>query len=218
MKYSEAITAELMLLMKHDPQVILLGVGVGDSRYGGKDIYGTVAPLTAAYPERVIDTPLSELMLTSALVGMAANGLHPIMIHARADFLYLAAEGLLNTAATWKMIHGTPCSVTVVAVIGEGWGAGPQHTKAPLEMFNVSGINLFTPTSRHDLNKAFNNAVLTGNPTVIMLRRRLYDLDVPNWDTKRQDVDWTIKRGPAPASLLLEAAYYGRATPQTGGF
>ena len=66
--------------------------------------------------------------------------------------------------------------------------------------------------------RAMNNAVTTGVPTVIMERRRLYDIDVANWETSNQDVDWTIKRGPAPASLLLEAAYYGRATSQTGGF
>ena len=93
-----------------------------------------------------------------------------------------------------------------------------MHSKAPLEMFNVDGLKLFTPTSIADIKRAMNYAVETGIPTVIMERRRLYDLDVANWETSNQDVDWVIKRGPAPASLPLEAAYYGRATPQTGGF
>ena len=150
--------------------------------------------------------------------GWGGKGGRGRVVHARADFLYLSAEHLLNTAATWRMIHGTGCPITVRAIIGEGWGNGPQHSKAPLEMFNVEGLKLFTPTTTYDIKRAMNNAVTTGVPTVIMERRRLYDLDVPNWDTRREDVDWTIKRGPAPASLLLEAAYYGRATAQTGGF
>jgi len=213
--YRDAIAAEHLRILANDPMAVILGVGVND---GAKCVFGTTRLAAEKFPERVIECPLSETMLTGAIIGMAANGWHPIMIHARADFLYLSAEHLLNTAATWRMIHGTGCPITVRAIIGEGWGNGPMHTKAPLEMFNVEGLALFTPTTIYDINRAMNYAVATGVPTVIMERRRLYDLDVPNWDTKREDVDWTIKRGPAPASLLLEAAYYGRATAQTGGF
>ena len=215
MIYRDVIAAEHLRILTADPMAVILGVGVND---GAKCVFGTTKLAAEKYPERVIETPLSETMLTGMIIGMAANGWHPTLVHARADFLYLSAEHLLNTAATWRMIHGTGCPITVRAIIGEGWGNGPMHTKAPLEMFNVEGLRLFTPSTIYDIKRAMNNAVTTGVPTVIMERRRLYDLDVPNWDTKRQDVDWTIKRGPAPASLNLEAAYYGRATAQTGGF
>lgn len=220
MNYAEALSAETVALMEADPRMIILGVGVGDSRYGGKDIYGSMVEATRRFPRRVIDTPLSETMLTGACVGLAAEGWHPWLIHQRADFTYLSAEHLLNTAATWRMIHGTACPITVRAIIGEGWGCGPMHSKAPLEMWNVPGIDLFTPRSYHGIRRAYRNALATGNPTVIMERRRYYGQPLEEGDESEPRVDWTIPRGPAPASAPLEAAYYRDAVvhPQGGPF
>ncbi len=211
MFYREAIAQEHLAILDRDPKAIILGVGVND---GAKYIFGTTKLAAEKYPDRVIETPLSETMLTGAIIGMAADGWHPTLVHARADFLYLSAEHLLNTAATWRMIHGTGCPITVRAIIGHGWGNGPMHTKAPLEMFNVPGLALFTPRNLWGLIRAMNNAVNTGTPTVIMERRHFYDLEIPTSESPvwKDDVDWSIPRGPAPASRPLETVYYAAQT------
>lgn len=205
MKFIEAVAQEHLRILDADPKALIFGAGVND---GAKHIFGTTKPAALKYPERVIETPLSETMLTGAMVGLAANGWHPTFVHARADFLYLSAEHILNTAATWRMIHGTGCPVTFRAIIGRGWGNGPMHTKAPIEMFDVPGIDVFTPSTRHGIRLAMNNAVDTGNPTVIFEQRSLYDLEVVEGGTGDLLIDRTIPRGPAPASLPLETAYY----------
>lgn len=218
MKYRDAITQILLARMTDDPRTIVLGVGVGDSRYGGTDVFGTLAPVTAAHPDRVFDTPLSETMLTGACVGLAAEGYRPIMVHARIDFMYLCAEHIFNTAASWRMIHGTGCPVTFRAIVGEGWGQGPAHSKAPLEMYaHASGVDLFTPRSRFGLRRAYANAVATGNPTVILERRRFYEAEIEEGDESEPPIDWTIPRGPAPASAPLERAYYAGNVIAPGG-
>lgn len=220
--YAQLIAQTHLDILKKDPKAIILGAGVND---GAKYIFGTTKLAAEAFPERVIETPLSETMLTGAIIGMAADGWHPTFVHARADFLYLSAEHLLNTAATYRMIHKRGCPITVRAIIGRGWGNGPMHTKAPLEMFNVEGINLFTPTSRIDLRTAMTNASRTGNPTVIMEQRHIYDTEPPEYEAvhvaDRMNniyVNWTIPRGPAPASRHLESAYYGETYEREGAF
>ena len=202
--YAQIIAETHYEILRDNPKALILGVGAND---GGKFIFNTTRKAAEAYPDRVIETPLSETMLTGAICGMAADGMFPTLIHARADFLYLSGEHLLNTAATFRMIHGKPCPITVRAIIGRGWGNGPMHTKAPLGMFNVDGLSLFTPASREGIRKALTNAIRTGIPTVVMEERRLYDRVPP--ETQAQAVDWFIPPGPAPASKKLEDAYYG---------
>ena len=211
--YAELIGDMHYAILDSDPKALIFGVGVND---GAKYIFATTKRAAEAYPDRVIETPLSETMLTGAMVGLAADGWHPTLVHARADFLYLSGEHLLNTAATFRMIHGKACPITVRAIIGRGWGNGPMHTKAPLKMFDVPGIDLFTPTSVTGIHDAMTNAVRTGNPTVIMEQRHLYDSVPPQ--TQQHRAYWSIPAGPAPASYPLETAYYGGKYEREGAF
>ena len=211
--YAHLIAKTHLTILEDDPKALIFGVGVND---GAKFIFATTKRAAEAYPDRVIETPLSETMLTGAMVGLAADGWHPTLVHARADFLYLSAEHLLNTAATFKMIHGKPCPITVRAIIGRGWGNGPMHTKAPLRMFDVPGIDLFTPTSVKGIQDAMTNAVRTGNPTVILEQRHLYDAVPPK--SQKHRVYWSIPAGPAPASYPLETAFYGGKYEREGAF
>ena len=212
--YAQIIAETHYEILRDNPKAIILGVGAND---GGKFIFNTTRKAAEAYPDRVIETPLSETMLTGAICGMAADGMFPTMIHARADFLYLSGEHLLNTAATFRMIHGKACPITVRAIIGRGWGNGPMHTKAPLRMFDVPGIDLFTPTSVKGIHDAMTNAVRTGNPTVIMEQRHLYDTVPPVAQGYRVRFN-DIPPGPAPASYPLETAYYGGKYEREGAF
>ena len=211
--YAQIIAETHRAILEDDPKALIFGVGVND---GAKCIFGTTKLAAEKYPDRVIETPLSETMLTGAMVGLAADGWHPTLVHARADFLYLSGEHLLNTAATFRMIHGKACPITVRAIIGRGWGNGPMHTKAPLRMFDVPGIDLFTPTSAAGIHDAMTNAVCTGNPTVIMEQRHLYDSVPPK--TQQHRVYWSIPAGPAPASYPLETAFYGGKYEREGAF
>ena len=211
--YAELIGDMHYAILDSDPKALIFGVGVND---GAKYIFATTKRAAEAYPDRVIETPLSETMLTGAMVGLAADGWHPTLVHARADFLYLSGEHLLNTAATFRMIHGKACPITVRAIIGRGWGNGPMHTKAPLRMFDVPGIDLFTPKSAQGIYDAMTNAVCTGNPTVIMEQRHLYDSVPPK--TQQHRVYWSIPAGPAPASYPLETAFYGGKYEREGAF
>ena len=74
MTYAEAVREAMAQAMTNDDRVFLMGEDVG--RYGGT--YAVSKGLLAEFgPERVRDTPLSELTFVGAGVGSALGGMRP---------------------------------------------------------------------------------------------------------------------------------------------
>ena len=92
----EAINAALACAMESDPDVIVLGEDVGVN--GG--VFRATAGLQERFgPERVIDTPLAELLISGLCVGMAAQGLKPVGEIQFMGFLYPCLDQLVNHAS-----------------------------------------------------------------------------------------------------------------------
>lgn len=197
LKYGEAINAALAHAMEKDPKVFLMGLGVDDHRA----IFGSVKGLLERFgPERVFDTPISEAAMTGIAVGAALNGLKPVHVHIRADFLYLAMDQLFNIAAKWRYMFGGRMNVPLVvrAVIGRSWGQGAQHSQSLQAFFmHVPGFKVVMPTTPADAQGLTLAAIADPNPVLILEHRLLYDIvgDVPE----------------TPAATPLGKAYIRRA-------
>ena len=181
MNYREALADSLCQAMADDDRVLCLGVGVADC----KGIFGTTKEVAQRYPDRVVETPLSEHTLTGACVGLALEGYKPVLVHARADFLMLAMEHLVNTAAKWNASHGRtkPLPMVVRAIIGRGWGQGPQHSQNFASWLAAApGLNILAPVTVKRAQYSIQDALVTGKPTVIFESRRLFEteLDCPD--------------------------------------
>ena len=210
MKYSEAMANGLVHAMRKDPKVMILGEGVTDP----KGIFGTTLEAARLFPDRTVETPLSENMLTGACVGLALEGWKPVMVHARVDFMMLAMEHLINTAAKWRSIHrGRPFAFVVRALVGRGWGQGPNHSQALHAMFaHVPGLRVLYPVRPEKVGSWLQEALTCGWPTVILEPRRLYDVesvDYPMWE--RPDV-FIVTFGDA----VLDAAQAARELDDMG--
>lgn len=175
LKYREAIAQATMDAMADDPAVVVMGVGVTDA----KGIFGTTKSAHEAYPDRVLETPLSENALTGACVGMALEGLRPLLVHARCDFLPLTFEHLVNTAAKWRfMSKGRPLPIVIRAIIGQGWGQGPTHSQALHAMLgHVPGLKVYMPFRPSDAYWCLRHALRQDDPVVILEHRRLYETE-----------------------------------------
>jgi len=92
----EAVNLALARAMQDDPNVIVLGEDVG---VNGGVFRATVGLQQRFGPERVIDTPLSELLISGACVGMAAQGLKPVGEIQFMGFLYPCIDQLVNHAS-----------------------------------------------------------------------------------------------------------------------
>src|SRR5690606_21085698 len=92
----EAVNLALHRAMSEDPNVVLLGEDIGVN--GG--VFRATLGLSEAFgSKRVIDTPLAENMIAGLSIGMAAQGLKPVMEIQFLGFVYSAMEQLISHAS-----------------------------------------------------------------------------------------------------------------------
>jgi pyruvate dehydrogenase E1 component beta subunit len=167
---NEAITQE----MERDSAVFIYGEGVPDHRR----IFGSTNGLLEKFgPERCFDTPLSEDAMTGFGIGAALNGLRPIHVHMRVDFLLLAMNQLINMASCYGYASGGTTNVPIVirAIIGRGWGQGFQHSKSLYSIFaHIPGLKVVLPTTPSDAKGLMISAIRDNSPVVFIEHRWLY--------------------------------------------
>lgn len=184
--YAEAINKALHDELKSDSSTLVFGLGVADA----KGIFGTTLGLREKFgSKRVFDIPLSENALTGAALGMALQGLKPIMVHQRADFIFTAAEQIINQIAKTFYTSGGDFKVPLVIrmIVGRGWGQGPTHAQSPHSLFaNVPGLKIVLPSTPEDAYCMLRKSIQDPNPILFIEHRWLYqnetNLDELNTD------------------------------------
>ncbi|MCW9034157.1 MAG: alpha-ketoacid dehydrogenase subunit beta [Rhodospirillales bacterium] len=182
LKYAEAISEGIVQAMELDDSIYMTGHAV-DYPSG---IFGTTSEATIKFGKtRVFDSPSMENATMGISIGAAAMGKRPIIVHPRADFMFLAFDQLINLAAKWRYMYGGNAgSVPVVirAIIGKGWGQGATHSQslqAPLAHF--PGLAVAMPACPSDAKGLIQTALKGNTPVVIFEHRSLYNMegDVP---------------------------------------
>ncbi|WP_421781071.1 alpha-ketoacid dehydrogenase subunit beta [Kiloniella litopenaei] len=174
LSYGEAIYEALAQEMAVDPSVFVYGLGVDDV----KGHYGTTLDLHKKFgPLRNFDMPLSEEAMAGVGVGAALNGMRPVYVHQRMDFLLLCMNQLVNMAAKLHYmsngIHKVP--MVVRASIGRSWGQGAQHSQALHSYFmHIPGIKVVAPTTPHDAKGTLISSIRDNNPVIYIEHRMLY--------------------------------------------
>ena len=179
--FEKAINEAIFQEMKRDKRVFLFGLDVTDH----KRIFGSTAGLEIFGSERFFGTPLSEEAMTGVALGAAINGLRPIHVHIRVDFLLLAMNQLVNMVATTSYGSAGKLKAPIVirAIIGRGWGQGFQHSKSLQSVFaHIPGLKVVMPSRPHDAKGLLISAIRDNNPVIFLEHRWLYWLegDVPS--------------------------------------
>ena len=175
--YSEAISAGTVQSMENNNAVIVLGIGV-DYPSG---IFGTTNEAYKKFgPSRVLDTPAIENSLTGICIGASLYGLKPILVHARADFMILSLDQIINVASKWQYMFGGNAgnaSVVVRAIIGKGWGQGATHSQSlHTVLSHFPGLRVLMPASPSDAKGMLTSSIQSKDPIVIFEHRSLYDI------------------------------------------
>lgn len=178
--YKEALSEGLVQAMERDPSIFVTGIAVDYS----SGIFGsTTEALRRFGPKRVFDAPAMENALAGIAIGAAVMGKRPVIVHPRADFMFLAMDQLINLAAKWKyMFAGRAGSVPLVirAIIGRGWGQGATHSQSLQSIFaHFPGIAVVMPASPRDAKGLTTAALAADHPTVIFEYRTLYEATGP---------------------------------------
>jgi acetoin:2,6-dichlorophenolindophenol oxidoreductase subunit beta len=175
--YRQAINEALSLALERDQGVVVLGQGVDDP----SAMFGTTRRLQERFgPERVFDTPLSEECMMGVSTGAAMNGLRPVFMHNRPDFVLLAMNQLVTHAAKFHYMDNGQTTVPMVvwAAIGRGWGSGAQHSQAIHGMLlGVPGLKIVMPSTPYDAKGLLLSAILDNNPVCIFEHRWLMKKD-----------------------------------------
>ena len=171
LSYVDAIKEALFLALGLDPNVIVLGQGVNDP----KGMFGVTTDLHKTFGlERVFDTPLSEEGMFGVCTGAAMNGIRPVYLHNRPDFLLLAFNQIVTHASKFHYLDNGETNVPLVswAAIGRGWGSGAQHSQAIQGLLlGVPGLKIVMPSTPYDAKGLMLAAIADNNPVLIFEHR-----------------------------------------------
>src|ERR1700683_1832469 len=170
--YLEAIRQGIWEEMERDPTVFCIGEDIG--------IYGGAFKVTDGLidrfgPERVGDTPISELATINASFGARLTGMRPVAEFQFMDFISCAFNQINNMLAKAHYRWGAPVPVVVRGPSGGGVHGGPFHSQNPETYFaHTPGLKVICPASAYDAKGLIKSAIRDNNPVLFFEHKFLY--------------------------------------------
>ncbi len=164
-----------MQAFKLDKNVFIFGQAVDKTGH----VFHTTEGILKKYgKKRIFDTPNSEQAETMFAAGAANYGLRPILIHHRVDFMAYSFDQLINWISLWSFKSSGKSSMPLVirAIIGRGWGQGPQHAKTLHSMFSyLPGLKVIMPSSPSEAKGLLLSSIMSNDPVIFLEYRALYN-------------------------------------------
>jgi pyruvate dehydrogenase E1 component beta subunit len=179
--YREAVRDALGKAMRKDEDVFIMGEDIAEM---GGSMAVTQGLLEEFGPERVRNTPISEMAIVGAGIGAAMAGMRPVVEIMYEDFLTLSLEQIVNQAAKHRYMSGGQLTVplTIRTQGGAGWSPGAQHAQQ-LEawLVHVPGLKVVYPSTPEDVRGLLWTSIYDDNPIIFFEHRLLYPVkgDVP---------------------------------------
>lgn len=174
-RYLDALREGLRTVLRDDARVILLGEDIRDP-YGGA--FKVTKGLSAEFPDRVINTPISEAGFIGMAVGMAMGGLHPIVEVMFGDFITLGFDQILNHAVKYQWMYGGRVHVPLLirTPMGGGRCYGATHSQTLEKHFiGIPGLRVLAASRLLDparLLETINRHI--EEPTLLIENKRMY--------------------------------------------
>ncbi|HEY6961913.1 MAG TPA: alpha-ketoacid dehydrogenase subunit beta [Gaiellaceae bacterium] len=172
--YREAVRDGLARAMRDDESVFIMGEDIAEM---GGSMGVTQGLLEEFGPERVRNTPISEMAIVGAGIGAAMAGMRPVVEIMYEDFLTLSLEQIVNQAAKHRFMSGGQITVplTVRTQGGAGWSPGAQHAQQ-LEawLVHIPGLKVAYPSTPEDVRGLLWTAIHDDNPVIFFEHRLLY--------------------------------------------
>ncbi|MGH3038713.1 MAG: alpha-ketoacid dehydrogenase subunit beta [Gaiellaceae bacterium] len=180
--YREAVRDAMSEAMRRDEDVFVMGEDIAEM---GGSMGVTQGMLEEFGPDRVRNTPISEMAIVGAGIGAAVAGMRPIVEVMYQDFITLAMEQLVQQAAKHRYMSGGQIKVplTLRTQGGAGWSPGAQHAQQLEAWFvHVPGIKVIFASTPADARGLLWSSIYDDNPVVFFEHRTLYNLkgEVPD--------------------------------------
>src|SRR5438132_8565116 len=176
LSYREAVRDTLAAAMRADDDVFVMGEDIAEM---GGSMGVTQGLLDEFGPERVRNTPISEIAIVGAAIGAAMQGMRPVVEIMYEDFLTISMEQIVNQAAKHRYMSGGQLKVplTIRTQGGAGWSPGAQHAQQ-LEawLVHVPGLKVVFASSPNDARGLLWSSIYDDNPVIFFEHRLLYPI------------------------------------------
>jgi pyruvate dehydrogenase E1 component beta subunit len=213
---SEALAEGLAEEMSRDESVFIIGEDIR----AHEGIFGQFKGLPNQYPERVIDTPISETCIVGAGLGAALTGMRPFVDMHFADFFTTAMDEIANQIAKIRYMFGGQAKIPLViwAPDGGGLSAAAHHSQCLESWFvHTPGLKVVVPSQPADVKGLIKSAIRDDDPVIFFQHKKLFGESNPvpdgeyliplgKGDIKRKGKDITIITYSRMTYLSLEAA------------
>lgn len=216
-QFRDAIRDAMTEEMRRDKNVFLMGEEVAEYNGAYKASQGM---LDEFGPERIYDTPISELGFSGLGVGAAMSGLRPIIEFMTFNFSLVAIDQIINCAAKMRAMSGGQYSVPIVfrGPTGNAGQLGATHSSNFENWFaNTPGLKVVVPSNPYDAKGLLKASIRDNNPVIFMESEVMYGDkgEVPEGeyllplgvaDIKRKGKDVTIVSFGKIIKVAYEAA------------
>jgi pyruvate dehydrogenase E1 component beta subunit len=173
-QFREALREAMNEEMRRDPSIVLMGEEVAEYNGAYKVSQGM---LDEFGPDRVLDTPISELGFAGIGVGAAMNGLRPIIEFMTFNFSLVAIDQVINAAAKMYSMSGGQYSVPMVfrGPTGNAGQLGAQHSQNFENWFaNTPGLKVVVPSNPYDAKGLLKTSIRDNDPVIFMESELMY--------------------------------------------
>lgn len=213
---AEAITEALTEEMERDETVFVIGEDL--TAHGG--IFGQFVGLPERFPDRIIDTPISETCIVGSGIGAALTGMRPVVDMHFADFVTTGMDEIVNQMAKIRYMSGGQATIPMVlwAPDGGGLSAAAQHSQSLESWFiHIPGLKVVVPSEPADVKGLLKAAIRDDDPVIFFQHKLLfartgpvpeedYVIPIGSADVKKPGGDITILTYSRMTDLCLEAA------------
>ncbi|MDA0356158.1 MAG: pyruvate dehydrogenase complex E1 component subunit beta [Bacteroidetes bacterium] len=173
-QFREAIAEAMSEEMRRDPSVYLMGEEVAEYNGAYKASKGM---LDEFGPERVIDTPISELGFAGIAVGSTMTGNRPIVEFMTFNFALVGIDQIINNAAKIRQMSGGQLNCPIV-FRGPSASAGQlaaTHSQAFESWYaNTPGLKVVVPSNPYDAKGLLKSAIRDNDPVIFMESEQMY--------------------------------------------
>jgi len=216
-QFREALREALVEEMRRDASIFLMGEEVAEYNGAYKVSQGM---LDEFGPERVIDTPISELGFAGIGVGAAMNGIRPIIEFMTFNFSLVAIDQIINSAAKIHSMSGGQFSAPMVfrGPTGNAGQLAAQHSQNFENWFaNTPGLKVVVPSNPYDAKGLLKSSIRDNDPVIFMesevmygekgeVPEEEYTIPIGVADIKKEGSDVTIVSFGKIMKVALEAA------------
>ncbi|MGC4021044.1 MAG: pyruvate dehydrogenase complex E1 component subunit beta [Cyclobacteriaceae bacterium] len=216
-QFREALREAMNEEMRRDKSVLLMGEEVAEYNGAYKVSQGM---LDEFGPDRVIDTPISELGFAGVGVGAAMNGIRPIVEFMTFNFSLVAIDQVINSAAKMLSMSGGQFNVPIVfrGPTGNAGMLSSQHSQNFENWYaNTPGLKVVVPFTPYDAKGLLKTAIRDNDPVIFMESELMYGdkgevpteeylIPIGSADIKRSGSDVTIVSFGKIMKVALAAA------------